>query len=211
EALALAIELPVIVVGERRSRVELAREQAARERHAREEANALRLSGREEFVGGLEPEHVEDDLDALDVRVFDRLRRLRDGLDAHAVVAKLSGGDEVIEHAEDLWSIEDRGVRAVQLEKIEPVDFKILEAAIDPGGQVLARVPVGRLDRQTPASLGRDVDRLAGPLAAKPGNEALAAAVAVDVRGVDEVDTGVDRGVQRAHRLVIVHRAPGAA
>ena len=53
--------------------------------------------------------------------------------------------------------------------------------------------------------------RLARPLAPQPRDEPLAAAVAVDVCGVDEVDAGVDGRVEGGDRLRIVDRAPGAA
>src|SRR6185436_1120344 len=80
----------------------------------------------------------------------------------------------------------------------------------DPGREVLARVALRRLLGQAPAGLGGDVDLLA-PLAAEAGDQPLAAAVAVDVRGVDEVRARVHRGVQGAHGLLVVHRAPRAA
>ena len=78
--------------------------------------------------------------------------------------------------------------RAVQLQEIDCLGVQILKAAIDPRGQVLARVALDRLRRQTTPGFGRDVDRVVRALTAKPRDQPLAPAVAIDVRGVDEVD-----------------------
>ena len=55
--------------------------------------------------------------------------------------------------------------------------------------------------------LGGHVDRL-GALAHHLADHALAAAVAVGERGVDEVEPEVDRAVERLDRLVVVRRLP---
>ena len=71
---------------------------------------------------------------------------------------------------------------------------------------VLLVVALDRLLGQPPPRLGRDVERLLA-LLAQPRQQPLAAAVAVDVGGVEEVHPAVERAVQRRHRLVVLDRA----
>jgi hypothetical protein len=99
----------------------------------------------------------------------------------------------------------------VELQQIQRVGLQIAEAALDPGGEIVAAVALDGLRRQPPAGLGRDVNRFARPFAAQPRDQPLAAPVAVDIGGVDEIDTRVDGGVQCAHRLLVVDRAPRSA
>src|SRR6185437_4520218 len=63
---------------------------------------------------------------------------------------------------------------------------------------------------QAAAGFGGDDDILL-TLLPEAGDEALAAAHAVDVGGVDEVDAGVDGGVEGGHRVVVIDCAPCAA
>ena len=163
------------------------------------------------LLGRLEPEHVEDDLQALDLGMAHRGERFLHGLDADAVVPELSRPHEVVEDAEHVRLAEQGGRRTVELQQIDGVHLEVLQAALDPRGQVLARVAFGRLGREPPAGLRGDPDRLARPLAPEPGHEPLAAPVAIHVRRVDEVHAGVNRGVQRPHRLLVVHLAPASA
>ena len=85
------------------------------------------------------------------------------------------------------------------------------EAALHPGLQVLAGVALHRLLGQPPARLGGHEDRFARTLASQPGHQPLAAPVAVDVGGVDEVDARVHRRVEGGHGLRVVDRPPAPA
>ena len=140
-----------------------------------------------------------------------RGERFLDRLDADAVVPELPRPHEVVEDAEDVRLAEQGRRRAVELQQIDGVHLEVLEAALDPRGQILARVAFGRLRREPAAGLGGDPDRLARPFAPEPRHEPLAPPVAIHVRGVDEVHPGVDRRVQRLHRLLVVHFAPAPA
>ena len=136
---------------------------------------------------------------------------LVDSLDTDAVVAQLTRGHQIIEDAEDFVTLDQFRRRAVQLQEIDGLGVQILKAAIDPRGQVLARVALDGLRRQTTPGFGRDVDRVVRALTAEPRDQALAPAVAIDVRGVDEVRSGVNRRVQCPHRRLIVDLPPAAA
>jgi hypothetical protein len=211
EQLSVPVERPVIVGGERAVRPERARQQPARQGHARDHAD---LAGRrlgEKRVSRLVPEHVEDDLHGLDVRMPHRHPGLVDGLDAHAVVADLARSNQIVQHAEHLATQVDGRRRTVQLQQIERIDAQVGEAVVHPGLKVLAAVPFGHLRGQPPARLGRHDQPFAGTLAEELADEPFAAAVAVDVRGVDERGARVDRRVERLHRLLVVDRAPESA
>jgi hypothetical protein len=140
-----------------------------------------------------------------------RAVRLVHGLDAHAVVADLPGAHQVVEDAEHLRPIVHLRVRAVELEQVDRVHLQVPQATINPPFEVLAAVALGRLRRQAAARFRRHVDRLALALATEARHQPLAAPVAVDVGRVDEVGAGVDRGVEGAHRLLVVDGAPCAA
>jgi hypothetical protein len=97
----------------------------------------------------------------------------------------------------------------VQLDEIDGVDAEVLARALEPGAKVRLRIALEDL-RRTAAELGRDDERLV-TLTQQPREQALGTAVPVDVGGVEEGDTRVDRGVQRRERLRIVGLAPRAA
>jgi hypothetical protein len=103
------------------------------------------------------------------------------------------------------------GDRTVQLDEVERVGLQIFQAAVDPAVEVLLGVPLDGLRRQAFSGLGGDERPLAAALLERPGDQLLRAAVAVDVGGVDEGDAGVQSGVQRGNRLVVIDLAPGSA
>ena len=67
------------------------------------------------------------------------------------------------------------------------------------------------LRRQAPPGLGGHERPLATALLQHARDQPLGMAVAVDVGGIDEVQARIERRMQRRHRLVIVHPAPGRA
>src|SRR5271167_114634 len=64
--------------------------------------------------------------------------------------------------------------------------------------------------RKTPASFRRDADLLLA-LLQDLRDEALAAAIAVDVGRVDEVDAVIQGSMHHAHRVVVCDTAPTAS
>src|SRR5690606_40954275 len=84
-------------------------------------------------------------------------------------------------------------------------------SAVDPGLQILCAVALDGLRRQPAPGLGGHERALAAALLEHPRDQALRMAVAVYVGGVDEVEPGVERRVQRRDGIRIVHLAPGRA
>ena len=211
EGLAVAVELAMVVVGEGGIGLELAGEQAARQRHARDHGDLARLGDVEEQPGRALPEDVEDDLDADHARIFDRLQGLLDPLDADAVVADLARGLEPVERVERLRVIIKVGRRAVELDEVERLDLEVFQAPVDPAAEVLVAVAGDRLLRQAAAGLGGDEDVGGSPRLQDLGDDPLRAAVAIDVGRVDEGDAGVERGVERRDRVALLDLAPAPA
>jgi hypothetical protein len=79
--------------------------------------------------------------------------------------------------------------------QIDRFGLEVLEAALDPFGQVLSGVTLDGLCRQAPAGLRGDVNGVQRPLAPQPGHQALASPVAIYVGGIDEIRPGVNRGM----------------
>ncbi len=99
----------------------------------------------------------------------------------------------------------------MKLDEVERLDLEIFEAAVDPAVQVLICVAGDGLLRQAAAGLGRDEHAGARPRLQGLGDQPFRAAVAIDVRGVDEGHASVERGVQRGERLAFLDLAPASA
>ena len=97
----------------------------------------------------------------------------------------------------------------MELHEVERLDAQVLARAIVPGAEVLERVVLGPL--LDPAAHLRRHEQVLAALGQKPADEPLAAAVAVDVGGVDERHARVHGRPQHAERVVLGHRAPIAA
>ncbi len=192
------------------SGAKLARKQTAGQGNARQDANLLELGLGEEELRRTLAKAVEDDLHALHVGVFHRLKRLFHALDADPVEADLARMHQVVEHAEDLGMVIGIGRWAMELHQVEDLRVQVAQVVLDPGGKVGAAVAFDRLLGQTPAHLGGDDDLFFASLL-QLRNQAVAAAVAVDIRGIEKIDAGVDRLVERAERLLIAYLTPGAA
>jgi hypothetical protein len=117
---------------------------------------------------------------------------------------------EIVEGGEHLRTVIDLGGRAVELHEVEPLDAEVREAAIDERGETGGGVS-GRDMRREPAARLRGHDEGLGSLATEPADQPLGAAVAVDVGRVEEGDAGVERRVERCHRVRVVGAAPGPA
>src|SRR6185436_154421 len=136
ERLSVAVELTMVVGLEALLTRELAREQAGGERHAGQDTH---LAARGLFEQELErtlAEHVEDDLNGLNVRILERLQALFHALHADAVVAQLALPHELVEDAERLRLVVDAGRRAMQLQQVQRLDLEVEQAALHETGQV---------------------------------------------------------------------------
>ena len=202
EALALAIEVAVIVVGKLGIGPELAREQAAGQGNARQDAHLPELCLGEEELRRTLAKAVEDDLDALHVGEFDRLQCLFHALDADSVEADLARAHQVVEYAEDFGPVIGIGGWAVELDEVEGVSLQVAQVVFDPGGEVGAAVAFDRLLGQTPAHFGGHDDLFFASLL-QPRNQVVAAAASVDIRGIEKIDARVDGLVERRKRLLI--------
>src|ERR687894_221818 len=211
EGLAVTVEVPVVGGVECPLRAHLAGEEAARERHAGQDAYVALLGEREELLDGLLAEDVEDDLDGLDAGVVQRHPRLLHPLHAHAVVLYLAGPLQLLERLEGrVLTVSLRG-RAVELEKVKRLDAEVPEAPLDEGREVLGVVPFGGVRVEAAAGLGRDEDLVARAVLEQPADELLAAAIAVDVGGIEKVDAEVYSAVEGGVGVVLAHGPPLAA
>src|SRR5262245_28497080 len=102
----------------------------------------------------------------------------------------------------------------MHLVEVDDLDAERLEAAVDRGLDVLgAGLPPDaerRLGLPGHPGLGRH-DHLVAALAYRAADDALGPVLAVDVRGVDPVDAGVERGVASGERLLVLRAAPAPA
>src|SRR5450631_1439587 len=189
ETLALAVEVAMIVGIEFGIGAKLPRKQPAGQRNARQDANLLQLGlGKEEFRRTL-TETIENDLHRLQVGVFHGLESLFHALHAHPIETDLARLHQVVEHGEDLGMIIGIGRRAVELHQVEDFYVQIEQVVFDPGGKVSAGVALNRLLGQTPAHLGGYDDVFFAGLLQLP-NQAMTAAIAIDIRSIEKVDAG---------------------
>ena len=134
--------------------------------------------------------------------------RLLDLLDAHAVVADLARLLQPVQSLERRVLPVDVRRRAVELEQVQGFDAQVFQASLDEGGEVLVVVAFRGVGIEAASRLGRDEDLVVRSVLEEPADELLAAAVAVDVRGVEEVDAEVDSAVQGRVGVVLADSAP---
>jgi len=176
-------------------------EQALGQRDPDEHRRARLARGGHDLLQRLMTEDVDDNLHACAAGVPDRLERLLAGLRAHPVGADPPLVDHVVEYLPDARGLDDLARRAVHLGKVDGFNAEVLPGAIVPGQEIVAAVGLG--SRREPASRLRDHrESGSGVLGEEPADEAFRAAVAVDVRGLDEVDAGLARAAQSPGRLV---------
>jgi len=96
----------------------------------------------------------------------------------------------------------------VQLQEIDRLGLQVLQAALHKGGQVGAGKAGCHMGHQPAAGFGGDIERLAA-LLAQACQQALAAAIAIHIGGVEEVHPQVQRTVQRGHGVLVIDLAPG--
>ncbi len=197
----------VVVLREDRVPRVLARQQAGGERNAGDDAHAGLTGGREHLAQGLHAERVEDDLHARHARPGDRGQRLLAGLDADAVRGDPLLLDQGVEGVEHLVRGVDGRRRAVQLHQVDAVDAEVAPGAVVPGAEVLQHVVLGDL-LDPAAHLGGDQDVQVRPAGEERGDGLLAAAVAVDVGGVEEGHPGLGRRLQYREGFLVVDVSP---
>jgi len=143
ERLALTVEVSVIVLWKLRLRGYLACKETACQRNTDYYSNFPLLCCGKEICGGLQSEHVEDDLHALEIRVFCGLERLGDLLDADPIVSHLAFTFQFIKRSENFRPIVDLGGRAVQLQQVNAVYTQVSEASIHKSLKVASVISVG--------------------------------------------------------------------
>src|SRR5215207_1500840 len=210
EGLAFAVEIAVVVRRELAVGAHLAGEEAAGERDAGENADVPLLGEREELLGWLLAEDVEDDLDGLHVRVVEGHPRFLDLLYAHTVVADLARLLQPVQRLEGGVLTVRLCRRAMELQQVQGIDPKVLQATLDEGRQVVVIVSFRNVRIEATSGLGRDQYFIVWSVLQETTDELLAASVAVYVRRVEKVHAEVDRAVKRGVGGVIAHSAPVA-
>ena len=152
---------------------------------------------------------LPDYLERLQGGVLERLQPLFDALDAGAVEAHFPGLHQIVQHPEHFGHVVHVGRWAVKLDQVERRDLEILEAALHVPSQVYAVVAFPDMRTRAASDLGGHPERIAS-LAPQPGEQSFAVTVAIDVSGIEEIDAEVQRAVQAAHCLSIIHLTPGA-
>ena len=130
---------------------------------------------------------------------------------ARAVPADLAGGDELLEHVDDVRDRLGAGDPVVDQPQVDAVGAEAAQARVAGaaqvgGADVVAAAAASLLVEAVP-DLGDDHRFVAPPGECLP-EHALAVAAAVDVGGVEQRDAEVERVADRADRLVVVDLAP---
>jgi hypothetical protein len=164
----------------------------------------------EKVVSGPLAKTIENNLHALDVRVLDGLQCFVHFFHADAVVSQLAGLHHAIENIESFrLEIEFSG-RAVELQQVERVGCEIAQAVFHPRGKIRSAVAGDRLLQQTPPGLGGDDDVLL-VIFLQVGDQALAAAIAVHISGIEKIYAAIDSRAQRRHCFFVGDMAPRTA
>ena len=191
--------------------VPVAGEPAARERAPRDGADALVAAQREHLPLLLAVEqvvvvlHRDEAAPAVDVLQVQRLRELPRPHRGRPDVAGLARLHDVVQRLERL--LDRRAVvPAVNLVEVHVVHAEAPQRGVDPGHDRLARETAAvRALAHRHEDLGGDDDLVAvGHLPQRAAGDLLARAVGVGVRGVEEVDPGVEGLAEEGFRRVLV-------
>ena len=136
-------------------------------------------------------EHVVDDLNADDARIFERFEALLHLLDTHAMEADLAFALKTVHRLKDFRTIVGFDRRTVQLHEVERIDFKRFEAVLDEWREVrIGKGAASCLGSRRPilvATIGMLFPCFLRSLR-NPRDEALRGVVAIDVSGVQEIN-----------------------
>src|SRR5437762_85873 len=152
----MTVEVAVVVWVKMGVAAKLSCEHPACQRHTRHDSDLSPTSGCKELFCGFETEHIEDNLNALDIRIGYRLEGLIYSLYTDAVKTHLTLLHQVIEGTKNFWHIVDLCWRTVELEKIERFHLQVLQTAFDKTRQILAIV--ARSDMRVEPSTGFGCD-----------------------------------------------------
>src|SRR5215208_5284441 len=208
EGLPLAVEVAVVVFAKHAVRTHLARKQSAGEGYSGEDADVAFFGEREELLCRLLAEDVEDYLDGHDARIIEGHPRFFDLLDTYAVVAHFPCFLQPVQRLEGRVLTVDFRRRAMELQQVQGFDPEVLQATLGEVREVIVVVSFRSVGIQAPSCLGRDQDLIVWTVLQEPADELLAASVAVDIRGVEEVHAEVDRPVQRAESVILTDGTP---
>ena len=96
-------------------------------------------------------------LHRLHLRKFNGLQGLLHFLHAHSIMAQLAGCHQIVQNAEHLGQVENRGRWAVQLQEIKGVSFQIFQAAFDEARQIFPIIPARFMWIEPPPGFGSHV------------------------------------------------------
>ena len=168
------------------------------------------LAEREEIALGRLVEDVVDHLHGVDQAGADDLER-GIGLvvvDRDADGADFAGALQIVEGAAPVVVVDPLGVPDVELQQVDGVELEVVEALLGARHDVVVREDFGdrraalrRPDAVLRRDFRRDVDLFARRVAHDLADEALAVAVAIGERGVDQVEAELDGAAQGADAI----------
>jgi hypothetical protein len=142
--------------------------------------------------------------------VAPRVDDLAGGKCRGADVPDLAGVDQIAQGSQRLVDV-GIGLGAVDLIEVDPVGLQppqtVLHLPDDPAARVAELV---RVITHRAVHLGRQHHVLAAPPFERVADDLLGLAAGVDVRGVEEVDPGVDRPVDYPDTRFAIRVAPGS-
>ena len=90
----------------------------------------LRACSKKQVIRPL-AEHVVDDLDADDARIFERFQPLLDLFDAHAIETNFAFPLKAIHRLKDLWTVVGFDRRTMQLHEVKNIDLERFKAILN--------------------------------------------------------------------------------
>src|SRR3954471_5194450 len=197
----------MIVGGKCRIGSQLAAQHSAGQRHSCQYPDLLLLRLLKKQLRRTLAKTIENNLHALNIGKFDGFQSFLDSLDADAVVANPPFLHQAIQHSENLRMVVRVSGRAMELEQIECIRFKVAQAVVNPRGKILVIVAVNSLLWESPARLCSYDDFVLAVLL-QASNKAFAAAIAINICRVDEIHSAVDGLVQGLHGVFIGDVSP---
>lgn len=202
KSFSMPIKVTMIIGSESGIISKPAREQTTCQGDPRQNANLPLLCPRKEKISRPLPEAVKDDLYGLYVGILDGSECFCHFLDADAVVTNFAGLHEIIKNRENLRTVIKFGGWTMELKQVEGLDRQAPQATFYPRAQVLAAITFNRLARKTTTGLCGDNDLFLAPLL-QFGDQALAAAVAINIGCIEEIDSRIDRSVQGCKSILL--------
>src|SRR6266700_7467947 len=191
----MAVETTMLVGSEVGIRAEFAGQESTCQRDTSQNPNLTFTCDRKKVLLWLEPEQVEDELHTLNVRVADGFERLVHPLYTHPIIADFALLHQVIKDAKDLGHVVDFRRWSMQLQQIEGLHLQVAQAALNKSGQVLAHVPLGCMGVEPPSHFCSN-NELRAARFAHLCDQLLGMPIAIDVSGIDEVDSEIDGPVE---------------